>query len=210
MARGYKRLTRKARHIIRHLPRIKFAAVQDQAIHELKHEVSRTHGFKGPKKGPSAATAGHWRPLTRKAKKILGRLRKAKVWSMQKQLVNELAKEIERGKRAAERVKRAAAAARGRGRQARQAVNRGQEKLLTRAERKQAQRGPRKPGRFRQSVRSARDNTRRRLRARRPRRQAPAPLRPRPARAQNRIPRAPRPPRPRPARTPRPRPARTR
>lgn len=110
--RGYKRLTRKARHIIRHLPRIKFAAVQDQAIHELKHEVSRTHGFKGPGKAPDRSKAGHWRPLTRKAKQMLTRLRKAKVWSMQKQLVNELAREMERGRRLADRARvRAQAAA---------------------------------------------------------------------------------------------------
>ena len=253
MARGYKRLTRKARHLIRHLKRTKHASVQDQMIHELKHEVSRTHGFCGPKKGPKPGDAGHWRPLTRKAKHLLSRLRKAKVWSVQKQLVNELAKEIERGRRAVERVRERAqrvqarakaAAARTRagaertgrtarsaarktrngwnrarphaaktGRKFRATISRGQERLLTRAERRQAQRGPRKPGRIRQSVRSARENARRRLRARkRPGR------RPLPARAASRASRPARPARP--ARTPRtprpqrarraPRPARTR
>ena len=64
MARGYKRLTRKARHIIRHLKRTKHASVQDQMIHELRHEVSRTHGFRGPKKAPDGSKAGHWRPGT--------------------------------------------------------------------------------------------------------------------------------------------------
>ena len=111
MARGYKRLTRKARHLIRHLKRTKHASVQDQMIHELKHEVSRTHGFRGPKKGPRPGDAGHWRPLTRKGKQILTRLRKAKVWSVQKQLVNELAKELERGRRAADRAREKARAA---------------------------------------------------------------------------------------------------
>jgi len=248
--RGYKRLTRKARHLIRHLKRTKHASVQDQMVHELRHEVSRTHGFRGPKNGPKPGAAGHWRPLTRKAKQMLTRLRKAKVWSVQKQLVNELAREIERGRRVADRVrekarrarqKTGAAAARARngarraGRTARGAargtrngwnrtrphaaraarafrvtVNRGQERLLTRAERRAAQRGPRKPGRIRKSVRSARDGARRRLRSRRRpvQRRTPPSLRPRPARVQNRTGRVPRPPRTR--RAPRPRPARTR
>jgi hypothetical protein len=151
MATGYKRLTRKARHIIRHLKRTKHASVQDQMIHELRHEVSRTHGFKGPGKAPGAGNAGHWRPLTHKAKQMLTRLRKAKVWSVQKQLVNELAREMERGKRvadrarartqaAAKRVRAGAARTRQAGSRFRATVNRGQERVLTRAERKQAER----------------------------------------------------------------------
>ena len=184
MARGYKRLTRKARHLIRHLKRTKHASVQDQMIHELKHEVSRTHGFRGPKKGPRPGDAGHWRPLTRKGKQILTRLRKAKVWSVQKQLVNELAKEIERGRRAVDRARQAALRARARaaaagrrvragakrtGRGAvrfRKTVNRRQERLLTRAERRQAERGPRKPGRVRSRVQSWQRTRQRRPRTR--------------------------------------------
>jgi hypothetical protein len=156
MARGYKRLTRKARHVIRHLRRTKHASVQDQMIHELRHEVSRTHGSRGPKKAPDRASAGHWRPLTRKAKQMLTRLRKAKVWSVQKQIVNELARELERGRRVADRARQAAARARARmqagvartrraGSRFRGTVSRGQERLLARAESKQA--GREKPGR---------------------------------------------------------------
>jgi hypothetical protein len=117
--RGYKRLTRKARHVIRHLRRTKHASVQDQMVHELRHEVSRTHGFSGPKKAPDRSGAGMWRPLTRKAKKILSRLRRAKVWSVQKQLVNELAREIEHGRRLAERARERARRAAARVRAAR-------------------------------------------------------------------------------------------
>ena len=158
MARGYKRLTRKARHIIRNLKHTKHASVQNQMIHELRHEVSRTHGFRGPGKAPDLGKAGRWRPLTRKAKQILARLRKAKVWSVQKRLVTELAKEIEHGKRVADRAKQAAKRAQARAKAAarrtragaqrtrragsrfRKAANQGQERLLTRAERKQGER----------------------------------------------------------------------
>ena len=159
MAAGYKRLTRKARHIIRHLPRIKHASVQDQAVHELRHEVSRTHGFKGPGKAPGRSEAGQWRPLSRKAKHLLTRLRKAKVWGMQKRLVNELAEEIKRG-RSIERVRSVARAAAARTRRAggrfRETVNRGQERLLTRAERKQAEREKRGPREMPAAVRRSR------------------------------------------------------
>jgi hypothetical protein len=245
MARGYKRLTRKARHIIRHLRRTKHASVQDQMVHELRHEVSRTHGFRGPGKAPDRSKAGNWRPLTRKAKQMLTRLRKAKVWSVQKQIVNELAREMERGRRVADRARQAVLRARARaeaagrrvragaertvrasrtagrrtrngwnharphaaraGRKFRATVNRGQERLLARAERQQAGRQKRGPGRIRRSVRSARDNARRRLRSRQQPRRAPS--RPRPRPLQYRAPRTPR--APRPPRTRR-RPARTR
>lgn len=207
MATGYKRLTRKARHIIRHLPRIKHASVQDQAVHELRHEVSRTHGFKGPGKAPGRSEAGQWRPLSRKAKHLLTRLRKAKVWGMQKRLVNELAEEIKRG-RSIERVRSAARAAAARanrvGGRFRETANRGQERLLTRAERKQAERekrGPREvPGLRLSRARAA---------LRRPGRRAPGMPRPAPVLSRPeregpvRIPvRERRPaPRPRPART---------
>jgi len=155
---GYKRLTRKARHLIRHLKRTNHASVQDQMVHELRHEVSRTHGFRGPRKAPDLGKAGRWRPLTRRAKQILTRLRKAKVWQVQKQLVTELSREIERGRRRVDRVRKAAKRGRARvrtggrrvrggvqrtrraGTRFRGAVSRGQEKLLTRAERKQAAR----------------------------------------------------------------------
>lgn len=215
MARGYKRLTRKARHVIRHLRRTKHASVQDQMIHELKHEVSRTHGFKGPGKAPDHSKAGHWRPLTRKAKQMLTRLRKAKVWSVQKQIVNELAREIEHGRRIAQRVQELARRARERaeaaaervragaeraeraartagrktrsgwnrarphaaraGRKFRATVNRGQERLLTRTERKQAgrEKDPRIRGRG-QRLRVMADTALFRMRKRTPaRRKAP-------------------------------------
>lgn len=183
---GYKRLTRKARHLIHHLRRTKHASVQDQMIHELRHEVSRTHGFRGPKKAPERSGAGHWRPLTRKAKQILTRLRSARVWSVQKQLVTELARELENGRRRVDRVRQSAARGRdhvkaGRNRvkagakRTRKAgtrfrghVKNGQEKLLARAERKQGEREKRGPGKRTRLRRSVRDNAsrlRRRLRA---------------------------------------------
>lgn len=214
MAYGYRRLTRKARHLIRHMRHTKHASVQDQQIHELRHEVSRTHGFRGPKKGPKPGEAGHWRPLTRKAKQLLTRLRKAKVWSVQKQLVNELAREIENGRRRVDRVRQSAARGRDHvkagGKRVREGAKRtrragtrfrghvknGQEKLLARAERKQAERenrGPRKPRtRIGTRLRAGTDRARKRVRTRRrtrPVSRTPAPLRPSPARMQYRAPR---------------------
>jgi len=205
---GYKRLTRKARHLIRNLKRTKHASVQDQMVHELKHEVSRTHGFRGPKKAPGRTGAGHWRPLTRKAKQLLSRLRKAKVWRVQKQLVLELADEMEHGRRRVDRARQAAARGRARvragggraragakrtrraGIRFRGAAAKGQERLLSRAERKQDERekrGPRQPGRIRARVRTARAGVRSRLsrpQSGRATRTAPAPARPGPARVQ--------------------------
>ena len=209
---GYKRLTRKARHLIRHLKRTRHASVQDQMVHELRHEVSRTHGFRGPKKAPDLGKAGRWRPLTRRAKQILTRLRKAKVWQVQKQLVTELSREIERGRRRVDRVREAARRGRTRlhtgggrvragakrtrraGVRFRRSVASGQEKLLTRAERKQDGRekqGPRKPGRARRlrlAVQFPRHRNRRFITRRghpgRVRSTIPAPLRPGPARVQ--------------------------
>ena len=112
-------------------------------------------GSAARRKPRDRASAGHWRPLTRKAKQMLTRLRKAKVWSVQKQIVNELAKEIEHGRRVADRARLAAVRARARAQAAakrvraragrfRKTVNRGQERLLTRAERRQAgrEKGP--------------------------------------------------------------------
>ena len=161
---GYKRLTRKARHLIRHLRRTRHASVQDQMVHELRHEVSRTHGFHGPKKAPDRSPAGRWRPLTHRAKQLLTRLRKAKVWGVQKQLVNELEEEIQRGRRL-ERAKAAARSAAARARQAagrfRGAVRQGQERLLTRAERRQSEReaGKRKPALSTRARRGIRERT---------------------------------------------------
>lgn len=181
MAHGYKRLTRKAKHIIRNLKRTKHSSVQKQYLHELRHEVSRTHGFRGPKTAPDLGKPGRWRPPTRKAKQLLTRLRKTKVWSAQKQLVTELARELEKGRRLTDRAREKARRARRRarnaakrarsgyqrtrqtGRRFRERVKNGQEKLLTRAERRQAERekrGLRKPG----PVRQVRD----RLRSRAP------------------------------------------
>jgi hypothetical protein len=253
MARGYKRLSFRARHLLRQLGKAKNVTLQRLNLHELRHAISRKHGFKGPKKAPNPGKAGLYQRLSGKARHLVRRLRHSRTWQVQKQSVTELEREVERGaqiaqarearrqrredridrayeraKRVAERVQKAAkrtgraAGAAGRkgwdrarphvasaGRKFRGTVNRGQERLLTRAERKQRDRAKRGPGRIRRSVRSARDGARRRFR---PNRQQPrrAPLRPRPARVQIGPPRPSRPPRPpRAARAPQP-PARTR
>ena len=227
---GYKRLTRKARHLIRHLRRSKHASVQRVMVAELRHEIDR-RWWRKPRqvKMPDLGRQGHWRPLTWRAKRLLTRLRKAKVWQVQRQLVNELAREIECGRRLAERIRRAAERARARaeaiakrlraaavrarraGGWIRHAVSRGQERLLARAERKLAEREKSgRPGRawqFRRAVRENAEHARRRFRARRGYRRVRQSL---PARAS--APRAPRAPRwNRPVRAPRaPRPPRAR
>lgn len=125
MANGYKRLSRKARHLIRSLKRTKHASVQRTMVNELQHEIHRHWGSR--KKATQYATGnpGHWRPLTHRAKQLLTRLRKAKVWSVQKQIVRELVREMERGRRrAAQAAKRARGAARATRRGA-QAAGRG-------------------------------------------------------------------------------------
>jgi hypothetical protein len=158
MATGYHRLNRKARHLIRQLRRTKNAALQRLHLHELRHAISRRHGFRGPKRTPDLGRAGHFRPLTRRAKQLLTRLRKARVWSVQKRIVNELAREIEKGRYLRDRVMGAAARARKvpermvarekrvrerlarGGRTLRGRVQRAHEPHLARAERRQAER----------------------------------------------------------------------
>lgn len=107
MASGYKRLSRKARHLIHHLKRSKHASVQNTMVHELQHEINRHWGSRRQPRRHNPGNAGQWRPLTRRAKQLLTRLRKTKVWSVQKQLVREIIREIERGKRLAERIRKA-------------------------------------------------------------------------------------------------------
>jgi hypothetical protein len=105
MAKGYRRLSFRARHLIRQLRHTRSAVLQRLHLHELRHAISRKHGFRGPKKTPDLGKAGHFRPLTRKARQLLTRLRKARVWSVQKNIVNVLEKEIERGRYLRERIR---------------------------------------------------------------------------------------------------------
>jgi hypothetical protein len=229
VARDYKRLSRKARHLIRRLRHAKFRSEQQALHHELQHEINRRWGSRRKARPVVPGHPGRHRPLTRRAKQILSRLRKTKVWSAQRRLLDELAREMEYGKRLAERARKAAATARKKAKAAakrtrrgakrtwnraapataraaratRRTVNKGQERLLTRAERKQAGRGPRKP-----RLRDGWNRATRRLRRRN--RQVPRPVpvtrTPAPARRAprlNRPVRAPRSSRPRraPART---------
>ena len=80
MARGYKRLSRKAQHLIRRLKRASSRSVQ-QAIHPRAPRMRSTGAAgSGPEEGPRPrGTPAVHRPLTRKAKQILSRLRKTKV-----------------------------------------------------------------------------------------------------------------------------------
>jgi hypothetical protein len=209
MATGYHRLSRKARHLIRQLRRTKNAALQRLHLHELRHAISRRHGFGGPGKMPDLGKAGRFRPLTRRAKQLLTRLRRSRVWSIQKQLVNELVREIEKGRYLRERVARsrparAARRARQKGREFRRGVQRAQERHLARAERRQGERerGTRKPplaARARRKGREVLGGTRDRIRSWRSRRAGQA-----------RPQRSPRPAPPRPVRVPRPSPVRPR
>ena len=113
MAKGYHRLSFRARHLIRQLRRTRSAVLQRLHLHELRHAISRKHGFRGPKKTPDLGPAGHFRPLTRRARQLLTRLRKARAWSVQKNIVNVLEKEIERGRYLREKVRALPAVARG-------------------------------------------------------------------------------------------------
>ncbi len=68
MARDYKRLTRRARHLIRRLRRTKHAAVQRVTVHELGNEIHRRRFGRASRSAtPTSAAAGHWRPLTHRA-----------------------------------------------------------------------------------------------------------------------------------------------
>jgi len=139
MARDYKRLTRRARHLIRRLRRTKHAAVQRVTVHELGNEIHRRRFGRAAKTAaPSLGRAGQWRPLSYRAKKLLTQLRKTKVWSVQRRLVKELGEEIERSRRTlAERARRARQRWRKRGQRFRKSVQRGHERHLARAERRQ-------------------------------------------------------------------------
>ena len=160
---AYKRLGRKGRHLLRQLRRSRHASVQRTLIHELKSHVSGRHGFRHRAGPPDVGKAGRYRPLTHKAKQLMTRLRKARIWSVQKRIISELEREIERGKRLAERIRKAKAAraarqaarrarqmaraARRGGRRLRDAVRRGHGRHLDRAERLQRERaaGTRRP-----------------------------------------------------------------
>jgi hypothetical protein len=193
MATGYHRLNRKAKHLIHQLRHTKSASLQRLHLHELRHAISKRHGFNGPGKTPDLGKAGHYRPLTRRAKQLLHRLRHSRVWSIQKQLVNELVKEIERGRYLKERIAKSRPArvvkrVRQKGRQVRNGVRDIQEVHLARAERRQAERERRTRKRSLAAVATFFVRPRAR-----PRRQVQQPaLRPAPVRSQpSRAPRSP-------------------
>lgn len=218
MAHGYRRLSFRARHIVRQLRKARNVALQRMHLHELRHAIARKHGFRGPKKAPDPGTPGMYQRLSRRGRHLLRRLRGSREWAVQKRTVAELGHEVERGARIAERREQrqaraqlraerraqraanAAARARAAGARLRQRIAQAQERPLARAERRQRERqaGTRKPPLSTRGRRKVRDAGRR-LRARiRPRRapQAPRQIRPAPVRAA------------RPAVTARPRPAR--
>ena len=90
MARDFKRHSRKARHLMRRLRHEKHGAVQRMMAHELttKSTAAAGDGLSAPLPR-SLGLPGQYRPLTRRAKQILTRLRKTKVWSAQKRLLAE-------------------------------------------------------------------------------------------------------------------------
>jgi hypothetical protein len=100
MAFDYRRLSRRARHLMRRLKRTKHASVQQVTVHELNNEIHRRRFGRAARTAePAAARLGHWRPLTRRAKKLLTQLGRAKVWVIQRRLVKELVTEMENGRR---------------------------------------------------------------------------------------------------------------
>ncbi len=111
MFRDNRRVTFRQRRLIRHLGRSKHASVQDAALHEVHRSMRRSHGLKPPKP-PSISSPGTWRPLTRKAKALLSRLRGARQWNVKKNIMTELARELEHGRRIAQRLQEAAQRAR--------------------------------------------------------------------------------------------------
>lgn len=167
--RDNKRMSFRARRLIRHLRRSGYASVQDVTLHEIRRDVHRRHGLKAPKT-PDVSGHGQRRPLTRRAKRILSRLRSARMWNVKKHLIAELAREMKHGQRLADRLRQSAQRmrdraqrARDRARKIRGAVSRAQEGMIARAERRaaeRAKRGPRQPGRVRQRARSLRVRTR--------------------------------------------------
>jgi len=100
MASDYRRLSRRARHLMRRLKRTKHASVQQVTVHELNNEIHRRRFGRAARTAePAAARLGHWRPLTHRAKKLLIQLGRAKVWVVQRRLVKELVAEMEHGRR---------------------------------------------------------------------------------------------------------------
>ena len=216
MAKGYHRLSFRARHVLRQFGKAKNITLQRLHLHELRHAISRKHGFRGPKGKPKLGQPGLYQRLSRKGRQLVARLRHSRSWQVQKQTVNELEREVARGERVAlartrraerrsQRAERMAARMKDRGRKFRKSVQRAHEPHLARAERKQAARatGTRKPSLRTRATRNLRGQVKslRRAPQARPQRF------PQPARATT--PRTPRPLRPA-ARPPRPRVARTR
>jgi len=164
MARD-KRVGFRGRHLIRQVLRNRNQNVRRSAFNELTAHLSRRHGRKMPVVPLAHRAPGEHRRLTRKARHLLHNLRQARTWTVTKRLLSELHREIEqraRRHKAARAVRNGArrvtgtaratgrAAARA-GRWTRRAAVRGQERLLTRAERRQDDRekGKRHPGRIR-------------------------------------------------------------
>jgi hypothetical protein len=164
MARD-KRVGFRGRHLIRQVLRNRNQNVRRSAFNELTAHLSRRHGRKMPVVPLAHRAPGEHRRLTRKARHLLRHLRAAKTWTVTKRLLSELHREIEqraRRHKAARAVRNGAtrvtgtaraagrAAARA-GRWTRRTAVRGQERLLTRAERRQDDRekGKKRPGRLR-------------------------------------------------------------
>lgn len=117
--RDFKRHSRKTRHLIHRLRRSKHASVQHTLVNELSSSVHKHWGRSGRAPQIPVGPAGHWRPLTHRAKRLLTSLRRSKVWSVQKQLIAELIHDMQRAQRRIDRVRKSQAA-----RQARQAAKR--------------------------------------------------------------------------------------
>lgn len=102
-----RRLGRRQRHLLRVIRRSRHSSVQNMAVHELQSGIDRRHGLhrlgRPPRVAPGAT--GHWRPLTRKARQIISQLRRTRVWKLQKQLVRELGRELEHGRRLIDRAR---------------------------------------------------------------------------------------------------------
>jgi hypothetical protein len=227
MARGYHRLSFRARHLARQLGNAKNITLQRLHLHELRHAVSRKHGFRGPKGKPKLGQPGLYHRLTRKARDLLRRLRHSRSWQVQKQTITELDREVDRGERLAlakqHRMERLAARVERMADRVARAAARGQDRWdrvkprLVRAARKagvstrdilrragRVTRGT--AGRVRQRAVSWRAGRTRQQHPRRHPRTGPSrqPLPPRPVRGGPQVPRS------RPLRTPRPAPQGTR
>jgi hypothetical protein len=169
MAKGYHRLSFRARHILRQLGKAKNITLQKLHLHELRHAISRRHGFRGPKKAPQPGTPGLYQRPSRKLRHLIRRLRHSRTWAVQKRTVTEMesevgraeaiarAKEARRARAEQRRIDREARRAAGRPGKAREWVQRKHEPLLTRAERRQADR---KRNGYRGPFRSARAHRR--------------------------------------------------